>query len=322
MARPLKKGLDYHPTDLWMFDDEKFIDLQNKYGPLGEVIYIRILWLMYENGYYHKIESMEKTAARILKNIGSKWVRDKERVIKVISLLAESNLLDAKLMHDGILTSRGAQRRYLKVTGRRKRDNTEREYWLLDEKEESELLSEIDAADVFKNALKNIVSVDNNGVSVDNNPDNVGNNPTKQSKQKQTKLNLNKNESENKDKILSVPVEFVNNPSEIIAEVFFKSKGMNKRLYFTKQDAADINEIFPDVDIKIEAAEMQKWFDKPARQNVNMNSEQLRDYIIRWLTTAQNNSGNKPAENNDFNTDVFFRESAEFQDLKKREEKT
>ena len=37
-GRPLKEGLNYFSFDVDFFDDEKLFDLQDQYGPLGEVI--------------------------------------------------------------------------------------------------------------------------------------------------------------------------------------------------------------------------------------------------------------------------------------------
>jgi len=188
MARPLKRGLSYFPLDIDVFEDEKLLDVQNDFGPLGEVIYLRLLCLIYKyDGYYYKFESLDKLASVLIKSIGGKWVRDKKRVLKVISQLAECNLFSPELMRSGILTSSGVQKRYVKATGRRR--STEKNYWLLSEKEETELLSENAEANGLINAHNNSVIDNNNGVSVYNNPVNVDNNPIKQSKQKQSKQN-------------------------------------------------------------------------------------------------------------------------------------
>ncbi len=119
MARPIKAALDFFPFDVTFFTDEKLDDVQNEYGPLGEVIYLRLLCFIYgDKGYYYEFESLDKVANRIIRSIGNRWVRNKEYVIKVISYLAECNLFSKELMQNNILTSVGIQRRYVYVMGR------------------------------------------------------------------------------------------------------------------------------------------------------------------------------------------------------------
>ncbi len=64
MARPFKQGLDYFPIDVDIFDDAKIKELNFKYGYLGEIIYIRLLTLIYRNGYY-----IEKTVPAVAKQL-------------------------------------------------------------------------------------------------------------------------------------------------------------------------------------------------------------------------------------------------------------
>ena len=118
MARPKKKGLSYFPLDCDIFDDDKIFDVQNEYGPLGEVIYIRLLCLVYKNGYYYRFESLDKLAAMLIKSIGNSWARDKKTVSEVILYLAKCNLFSSELMRDNVITSRSIQARYLKANER------------------------------------------------------------------------------------------------------------------------------------------------------------------------------------------------------------
>lgn len=75
MARPKKKGLEYFPLDVDIFEDDKLFDVQNDYGPLGEIIYIRLLCLVYRNGYYYQFESLDKLAAMMIRSIGNRWTK-------------------------------------------------------------------------------------------------------------------------------------------------------------------------------------------------------------------------------------------------------
>lgn len=170
MSRPHKEGLDYFPCDVDIFEDDKLFDVQIKYGPLGEIIYIRLLCLIYKNGYYYKYESIDKLAAFLVRSIGNKWARDKQTVVQVISFLAKCNLFSLELMQENVLTSVSIQKRYLKATERRQSINI-RPYWLLGDIQQSRAI-----------VHKNGINVCTNSVNVDNNSIDVCNNDTKKRK--------------------------------------------------------------------------------------------------------------------------------------------
>lgn len=178
--RPRKEGMDYFPVDVDLFEDDKLFDVQNEFGPLGEVIYIRLLCLIYKNGYYYKFESLDKLSAMLIKSIGNRWIRDRQTVKEVIPFLAKCNLFSPELMRENVLTSQSIQRRYQKATERRQSTNS-KEYWLLEE-----------TSIPLINAPENPVNVGNNLVNVDNNSVNVSNNT--QSIEKQSIENKNKEE--------------------------------------------------------------------------------------------------------------------------------
>ena len=178
MARPKKIGLDYFPFDVDIFEDDKFFDLQNEYGPLGEVIYLRLLCMVYHAGYYYRFDSLEKLASMLIRSIGNRWARDKRTVVDVILFLAKINLFSAELMQENVLTSRGIQERYLAATERRQTEITE--YSLLEKKAPHEGVL---------NAPENTVSVTETDVIATETAVIVCENATKQSKVKESKLN-------------------------------------------------------------------------------------------------------------------------------------
>jgi hypothetical protein len=176
MARPLKEGLAYFPLDTDFFGDDKLFDIQNEFGPLGEVIYLRILCLIYKNGYYYEFSSMDKLCALLIRSIGNRWTRGKRSVEQVILQLAECNLLSSELVQSGVLTSVGVQKRYLKVTERR-RINTDK-YWLLGDSKNQE------SGEALESAPKIEVSATETGVIVTETPIIDSNNDTKEKKSK------------------------------------------------------------------------------------------------------------------------------------------
>ena len=85
MARPIKPGLEYFSLDVDIFEDGKIFDLQNEYGPLGEVIYLRLLCLIYKNGYYYRFDSLDKLAGLLIKSIGNRWASTFVRAVNSVA---------------------------------------------------------------------------------------------------------------------------------------------------------------------------------------------------------------------------------------------
>lgn len=175
MARPIKPGLEYFSLDVDIFEDDKIFDLQNEYGPLGEVIYLRLLCLIYKNGYYYRFDSLDKLAGLLIKSIGNRWARDKKAVKDVILYCAKCNLFSSELMQNNVITSRSIQLRYLKAKERN-----------LPKIEEYSLL-EKSAQRGLKSAPETPVNVAETPVIATETPVNVCNNPTKESKEKKSK---------------------------------------------------------------------------------------------------------------------------------------
>lgn len=175
MARPMKRGLEYFSLDVDIFEDDKIFDLQNEYGPLGEVIYMRLLCLVYRNGYYYHFESLDKLAGLLIKSIGNRWARDRKAVKDVILYCAKCNLFSSELMQNNVITSRSIQSRYLKAKER----NLPKieEYNLLEKNPREGLIT----------APENQVNVAETAVNVAETQVNVCNNPTKESKEKEIK---------------------------------------------------------------------------------------------------------------------------------------
>lgn len=129
MARPPKLGLDYFPKDVDFYNDYKIMDLLEKYGPVGTIIYDVILTEIYRNGYY-LAEPIDRISTRIVRIIGAKWVQ-KRLVSQVILDCGELGLFETTLLSHGVITSVGIQKRYAAVTSRNKAHKEK--FWLLDE---------------------------------------------------------------------------------------------------------------------------------------------------------------------------------------------
>lgn len=181
MPRPRKKGLEYFPLDVDIFEDDKLFDVQNDYGPLGEIIYIRLLCLVYKHGYYYQFESIDKLTAMMIRSIGNRWAKDKKTVKEVILYLAKINLFSAELMQRNVITSRSIQERYQLAVERRQ-----------SKIEEYSLLEKNDFPEGLLSVPENPISVAEKGITVTETLDNVSNNAAKESKGKESKVNESK----------------------------------------------------------------------------------------------------------------------------------
>lgn len=191
MARPFKQGLSYFPFDVKFFRDPRIRKVKNKYGYLGTHVYICILTLVYEQGYYLEV-SKEELAELVYEELRGPALRNVDRITEVIDLLSKSELIDSNLMHNNVITSTAIQKQWLTSVSRRKNINKEKHWILSDSDEEgvkkfndSSVLSSYPKID---NVNSNVVNVDNNSVNVD------------ASTQKENKKEIDKDKKINIDK--------------------------------------------------------------------------------------------------------------------------
>ena len=171
MARPFKKGLSYFPLDVKLFENPKIQELIVDCGFLGVVVYIRILTLVYQEGYYLET-TVESLAKVIFKDIKGKNLTKVDRVIEVIYRIAQLGLLERTLVAKGIITSSSIEKQWLISTTRRKNIDKSK-YWLLTAEEEQEALKCIKSSiSESVRTMSKIINVDNNLVNVDINTQN------------------------------------------------------------------------------------------------------------------------------------------------------
>ncbi|HOF43182.1 MAG TPA: DUF4373 domain-containing protein [Bacilli bacterium] len=182
MARPCKQGLDYFPLEVDMFRDEKISILLDEYGPLAVYTYIRILALVYENGYYLEL-STDQLARIIRRENETRWSKY-DKVKQMVNACVECGLLNGRLARQGVITSVAIQEQFLRSTHRRKNVDTSK-YWLLEKTQSKDEGS-------FSEP-KNKGGTTNSGVNVDNNSVNVDSNEQSKSKSKiDKKINIDK----------------------------------------------------------------------------------------------------------------------------------
>lgn len=121
--RTTKTGLDYFPLDLDFFDDLKIKSVSSRWGVLGEIVALKLLVLIYRNGYF--LPWSEDNLILFLSTLNVSTLRYnadiKEVVTDIINELVRKEFFDANIYHRySILTSRGIQKRYFEAIKRRK----------------------------------------------------------------------------------------------------------------------------------------------------------------------------------------------------------
>lgn len=173
-----KKGLDYFPMSVDVFDDFKIADLMDIYGPTGLAVFIYVLAKIYkDDGYYLEV-APSKLATFAVRTIGNKWT-NKQEVIDIIEYCGSVGLLDDEKLAENVLTSVGIQTRFAEITKRRV--NKDRKHWILSATESPDSVTETPE------------SVTERGLSATEQGENVAGEPqskVKQSKGKYTKRSV------------------------------------------------------------------------------------------------------------------------------------
>lgn len=188
MARPNKMGLDYFPFDVDFFNDEKIVAISGEFGIKGEIVVIKLLCAIYRNGYFILWNDLLKfKLLRDLPGVSS------ELLDSIMNRLVLWGFFDKDLFDSmGVLTSAGIQKRYFKISKRRKSVDDFR-YLLIKVSgcENKEVFSS-DDGDVSSDT----VNVCNGGVNVCNNPFtadiNVCKNTTKKRKGNNKEISLSR----------------------------------------------------------------------------------------------------------------------------------
>lgn len=179
MARPTAKGVEYFPLNVNFINDLKVRKLLLSCGAEAIAVLIYLLSTIYKDeGYYVEIHEDEIDLIALDVNVTPEFV------LEVINKACEVRLFDVNLYNNfNILTSKGIQKRYLKITERRKN---------------SVVITQFNLINVYNNS----VNVNNNSVNVDNNLVNVY--KSTQSKVKERKGKKSKVKSLSNDSVKNV----------------------------------------------------------------------------------------------------------------------
>ena len=120
MGRPNKKGLDYFPVDVNFFEDQKIQFVSATFGLTGEAIVLRLLAMIYKNGYF--IEWDDDHATLFRNRIGNQI----EQIIitNILSELFKRKFFEERMYQQHrVLTSIEIQEQYLTICASAKRKN-------------------------------------------------------------------------------------------------------------------------------------------------------------------------------------------------------
>lgn len=244
MARPAKKGLDYYPSDTNRRNDFKIMDLLNQYGPLGYTIYDFCLQYVYENGYFLDVP-LQQVCLTLCRDIGAKWIKNKNLVGQVIDYCADIGLFDKDLLRQNVMTSVGIQRRYDSVTVRNKVDKSK--FWLLG-KENCEA--------ALINAPKNGVSATETKIIATE---------TEVSATNMTQIKVNKIKEKEKK-------------TDVFISLLLKDES-DYQLTFSQLN--NLKNIYTLIDVENELVKMSKYFELHPDNRKSLDD--IKSYIDRWL---------------------------------------
>lgn len=111
MARPVKLGLDYFPTDTDILKNIKIRKLIRKYRELGFVLYLQLLTDIYRNSYFIELSD------EYIFDLADQFHKRDKTILEMIDFMVEVDLFNKNLRNSLILTSPSIQKRYFAVKG-------------------------------------------------------------------------------------------------------------------------------------------------------------------------------------------------------------
>lgn len=130
MARTIKKGLDYFPMDIDIFNDLKIRKLIKYQGGKSITVYALLLCNIYKNGYYMKWDKELPFICSELTGFEEAYISEVIKTCLTLGLFSKG-LFDA----EGVLTSKGIQERYSRICIQCRRVCDIIDYCLLESKE-------------------------------------------------------------------------------------------------------------------------------------------------------------------------------------------
>ena len=135
MARPEKESFDYFSLDVDYFKDPGVQELFDEFGPIAELIYIRVLCMVFSgNGYYLMMNAAQLSKA-LFRSLKCAYGPKYTLVESIVTHMAEYSLLDKTLLSSGVVSSHGIQIAFMNMAIRCKRRKKITKFSLLSEAE-------------------------------------------------------------------------------------------------------------------------------------------------------------------------------------------
>ena len=133
MPRTVEQAFAYFPLDSNFFTNKKVKALRRAHGTVGVITYIYILCLIYQHGYYYRVNDIEQFAFDVAEDIANtQLAKVAAQVRESIDYMAgDVQLLDSSCLAMGILTSVSVQEQYSATIAKFKRKAQIKEYNLL-----------------------------------------------------------------------------------------------------------------------------------------------------------------------------------------------
>lgn len=132
MGRKVKIGLDTFKLSTDLFTDIRVRKVLKRQGAEAMAVYVRLLCMVYEQGYY--MQWNEDEAFAVAESVGV----TEEKVAQVVNALLQVGLFDAGMFRDyAVLTSAEVQREYAQATTGRKGKGIIGQYNLINSEEKA-----------------------------------------------------------------------------------------------------------------------------------------------------------------------------------------
>ncbi len=178
MDKREKKGFDFFPLKVDYDEDPKIVELVDQFGPLAELIFIKILCIIYKEGYYTKRNKLELRNA-IFRRLSGPHTPSLKVVDAIIDCMTQIGLIEKPMLDRSVVTSHGIQETYMNMAIRRR--NKVVEFSLLS-----------DAEMVEFGVRESEIDVTTSGDNVAASQDNVTTSTPIKSKVKESKVNKSK----------------------------------------------------------------------------------------------------------------------------------
>ena len=266
MARPIKDGVDYFPKDTDFYEDDKVRILRARFGSKGMYLLDYLLCDLYsKNGYYM---DWDKNKCFLVSD-GAGCECSIGFVQEFITGCLQCSFFDERVFKMfGILTSKGIQRRYIRMFNSRDEIQIIKEYWLLDISNKKDVPTGI----LNKLTLKSFKSTEN--------PDKSTENPDKSTENPQSKTDESKTERNN----------ISSEQSEIASEhsiLLLLQDGSQYKV--NDDDLKTWAKKYEPVNVFNELEKMRDWFSN--NEEKRKTQKELIPFINRWLAKAKTKTG-------------------------------